>query len=152
MSTSTGHRAAIGTVDRHLLRHYAEMVAVMFLGMAVLGAPAGWALHALDSSWAELRADAPASMLLLMAFTMTAPMVGWMRWRGHSRRAVAEMAISMIVPTQAVIALYAAGAVDGTGTLLILEHALMLAAMLAVMLLRPEEYSGARHRNEPVPA
>lgn len=60
--------------------------------------------------------------------------------------------MSMIVPTLAVIALYGAGAAEGTGTLLILEHALMLAGMFAVMLLRPDEYSGIHHHNEPVPA
>ena len=87
------------TVNRHFLRHYAEMVVVMFLGMAVLGLPVGFALGAVDSSWADLRDDAPAAMLGLMAFTMTAPMAGWMHRMGHGARANAEMAASMIVPT-----------------------------------------------------
>ena len=140
------------TINRHFIRHYAEMVVVMFLGMAVLGPPAGLALDGLDSSWSELRTDAPALMLLLMAFTMTAPMVAWMRWRGHSPRANAEMAMSMIVPTLAAVALLGAGALRDTGALLLIEHALMLAGMLAVMLRRPDEYSGHHHHNEPVPA
>jgi hypothetical protein len=72
-------------VNRHFLRHYGEMVVVMFLGMAVLGIPAGFALSALDSSWADLRVDAPAAMLGLMAFTMTAPMAAWMARMGHRR-------------------------------------------------------------------
>jgi hypothetical protein len=143
------------TVNRHFVRHYAEMVVVMFLGMAVLGVPAGFALGAVDSSWADLRADAPAAMLGLMAFTMTAPMAGWMARMGHSVRANVEMAASMIVPTIAVIGLLGIGAVTETGTLLILEHVLMLAAMFGVMYLRPEEYSGHHHpthRHQPAAA
>lgn len=140
------------TINRHFLRRYAEMVLVMFLGMAVLGVPAGQALGALDSSWSQLRADAPALMLLLMAFTMTAPMVAWMQVRGHSSRANAEMAMSMIVPTLAVIALLGAGAVTDSGALLLLEHVLMLAGMFGVMLLRPDEYSHLHHNHAPVPA
>ena len=141
------------TVNRHFLRHYAEMVVVMFLGMAVLGLAAGLALGAFDSSWADLRDDAPAAMLGLMAFTMTAPMSAWMARMGHSVRANLEMAASMIVPTIAVIGLLAIGAVSDVGTLLVLEHVLMLAGMFAVMLLRPEEYSGHHHHNhEPAPA
>ena len=140
------------TVNRHFLRHYAEMVIVMFLGMALLGAPAGQALRAVDSSWSELHADAPALMLLLMAFTMTAPMVAWMQVKGHSRRANAEMALSMIVPTLAVIALLGAGVITDSGTLLLLEHVLMLAGMFGVMLLRPDEYSHLHHDHQPVAA
>ena len=148
MQTHTKHR----TVNRHFIRHYAEMVAVMFLGMAVLAPPAGLALGAMDSSWADLRADAPALMLLLMAFTMTAPMVAWMRWRGHGWGANAEMAMSMIVPTLAVIALLGAGALTDVGTLLLAEHVLMLAGMFGVMLLRPAEYSASHHAHEPATA
>ena len=143
------------TVNRRFLRHYAEMVLVMFLGMAVLGIPAGFALGAVDSSWHDLQRNAPALMLGLMAFTMTAPMTAWMDRMGHSARANLEMAASMIVPTIAVIGLLGIGAVTDTGTLLILEHVLMFIGMFAVMLLRPEEYSGHHHqtrRPEPVTA
>lgn len=133
------------TINRHFVRHYAEMVLVMFAGMAALGLPAGFALGALDSSWAELRDDAPALTLLLMAFTMTAPMVAWMRYRGHSARANLEMAASMIVPTLAAIGLLGAGVVTDVGSLLLGEHVLMLASMFAVRLLRPQEYTGHHH-------
>jgi hypothetical protein len=128
-------------VNRHFIRHYIEMVVVMFVGMGVLAAPAGLALGAFDSSWGDLRTDAPALMLGLMAFTMIAPMVAWMAFRGHSVRANAEMAASMIVPTFALIALLAAGVMTGVGALLVAEHVLMLGGMFAVMLLRPDEYS-----------
>src|SRR4051794_17915246 len=71
---------------KHFIRHYAEMVVAMFLGMAVLGVPAGWAMGALGTSWHELHTEAPALMFLGMATTMTIPMVGWMMYRGHGWR------------------------------------------------------------------
>jgi hypothetical protein len=131
----------ISSSTRHFLRHYVEMVVAMFLGMVVLGVPAGWALGALGSSWSELNTDAPALMLLGMAATMTAPMVGWMRYRGHGWRANTEMSASMLVPTLAAIALLEASVVDDIGALLVVEHIAMLLGMLGVMLLRPAEYT-----------
>ena len=131
----------ISPSTRHFVRHYVEMVVAMFLGMAVLGVPAGWALGAVGSSWSELNTDAPALMLLGMAATMTAPMVGWMRYRGHGWRANTEMSASMLVPTFAAIALLEASVVDDIGVLLVVEHIAMLLGMLGVMLLRPAEYT-----------
>jgi hypothetical protein len=138
----------------HFIRHYVEMVVAMFLGMAVLGVPAGWALRAIGSSWSELNTDAPSLMLLGMAATMTVPMVGWMRYRGHDWRANAEMSASMVLPTFAAIAVLGAGLVEAVGTLLIIEHIAMLLAMLAAMLLRPAEYTRhhARHHTALQPA
>jgi hypothetical protein len=133
------------TLNRHFARHYAEMVLVMFLGMAVLGPPAGLALGLLDSSWSELRQDAPAAMLLLMAATMTVPMAAWMRRRGHGWRPTNEMSASMIVPTLAVIGLDGAGLMNDIGTMLLVEHVAMLLGMFAVMALRPAEYSAHHH-------
>jgi hypothetical protein len=72
-------------------------------------------------------------------------MVAWMSWRGHSPRQNAEMALSMIVPTLAVIALSAAALVENVDSLLVLEHVAMLAGMFAVMATRAEEYSGHHH-------
>ena len=132
------------TLNRHFLRHYAEMVAAMFLGMIVLGVPAGWALEAAGSSWSDLGDDAPAAMLLLMATTMTVPMVAWMFRMGHGWRPAAEMSASMFVPTFAVIGLLGADLVEDLGALLVVEHVAMLLGMFAVMVARPEEYSG-RH-------
>jgi hypothetical protein len=133
---------------RHFARHYAEMVIAMFLGMGVLGVPAGWALGAMGSSWSALNDDAPALMLLGMAFTMTVPMVGWMTYRGHGLRANAEMTASMFLPTFAVIGLLGAGLVTEIGALLVIEHVAMLASMLVAMLLRRDEY-GAHAQTQP---
>jgi hypothetical protein len=131
---------------RHFVRHYLEMLVAMFLGMAVLGMPALIALGAAGVSSAELRADAPALMLLGMGITMTVPMVGWMRYRGHGWRVSNEMAASMLVPTGGVIALLGTGLVDDIGTLLMIEHVVMLPSMLVAMLLRRDEYSHGDHR------
>ena len=130
---------------KRFARHYFEMVAAMFLGMAVLGLPAGWVMGAAGTSWSELHTDAPALMLLAMAVTMTVPMVGWMAYRGHGRRANLEMSASMFLPTFAVIGLLWGGVVEDLGVLLSIEHVAMLLSMLAAMLLRPAEYTRHAH-------
>jgi len=140
----------VSASTKHFARHYLEMVIAMFLGMAVLGLPAGWLLGAVGSSWSDLHAHAPALMLLLMAVTMTVPMVGWMAYRGHGARANAEMSASMFVPTFAVIGLLGVELVTDIGTLLVIEHVAMLAGMLVAMLLRASEYTGHHaHRAAP---
>src|SRR4051812_47123593 len=134
------------------IRHYIEMVVVMFAGMIVLGVPGEAALHAMGSGTSELQADAPSIVFLGMATTMTLPMVAWMRYRGHTWRPTLEMAASMVIPTLAAIALLAAG-VLGFGALMGLEHVAMLLGMLVAMLLRVDEYTGhAHHAHEPVAA
>ena len=127
---------------RNFARHYVEMVVVMLGGMVVLGAPAGWLMGAFGTSWSQL---SPAMMVLVMAVTMTAPMVAWMRFRGHAWRPTAEMAASMLLPAFAAMAL-AWTVVTAVGTLMVVEHAAMLAAMLVAMLVRRDEYMGAHHR------
>ena len=126
------------------IRHYIEMVVVMFAGMLVLGLPGEAALHAIGSGTSELRETAPATVFLGMAFTMTAPMVAWMRFRGHTWQPTLEMAASMILPTLVAIALLGAG-VASFGALMGLEHVAMLLGMLAAMLLRVDEYTSHAH-------
>lgn len=121
---------------RRFARHYAEMVIAMFAGMFVLGAVAS-AFIDLDA----LRDDSPTLMLLGMAFTMTAPMVAWMRYRGHGWAPCADMTAAMFLPTFLAIALGAAGM--GLGGQMAVEHSLMFPAMLVAMLLRRDEYTMA---------
>jgi hypothetical protein len=128
---------------KHFLRHYGEMVLAMFLGMAVLGLPADWAMRSVG-------ADSDAFMFLEMATTMTVPMVGWMIYRGHGWRANAEMSASMFVPTFAVIGVLTSGILTDLGVLMGVEHVVMLLAMAGVMLLRPQEY--IHHHTQPVAA
>ena len=140
---------------KHLIRHYVEMVIAMFVGMAVLGFPAGWALGAMGVDWHALTDDEPALMFLGMATTMTVPMVGWMLYRGHGWRANTEMSASMFVPTFAVIGLLWTDVLTHIGVLMTIEHVAMLAAMAGAMLLRPAEYAhhdARRARVEPAGA
>jgi hypothetical protein len=146
MST-TAHTATATTNRsvRQFVRHYIEMVIAMFAGMIVLGLPAEAGLRLVGTSTDELKTTAPEIILLGMAIIMTVPMVAWMRHRGHTWRPCHEMAASMIVPTVAVIGLMWAGVMTDFGTLMLVEHVVMLPAMLAVMLLRIDEYAGCHH-------
>src|SRR5207342_2825345 len=103
---------------RRFARHYVEMVVVMFAGMVVLGAPAGWLMGAMGTSWSRL---SPALMVFAMAVTMTLPMVAWMRFRGHAWRPTNEMAASMFIPAFVAMALVWTGVATGTGTLMVFE-------------------------------
>jgi hypothetical protein len=134
--TSRGGRSTY-----RFLRHYAETVAVMFAGMFVLYAPTGVLLGALGTSWTRL---SPAMNVFTMALTMTVPMVAWMCYRGHAWRPNIEMAASMLLPTVVVMGMPAAG-VGTSASLMVPEHAGMLACMLVAMLLRRDEYSCAAH-------
>jgi hypothetical protein len=136
----TTARTLIDRPATRFARHYAEMLVAMLVGMMALGMPADMALSGLG---VELADEAPAALLLGMGITMTVPMVAWMRYRGHGWPASNEMAASMMIPTVGVIALLAAELVEDTGTLLVIEHLVMLPAMLAVMLLRWDEYTHA---------
>jgi hypothetical protein len=145
MEIETDQGDPMTTSTRHFVPHYVEMLVAMFLGMAVLGTPALLALGAAGVSSAEFRADAPALLLLGMGITMTVPMVAWMRYRGHGWAASNEMAASMLIPTAGVIGLLGAGLVQDVGTLLMVEHVVMLPSMLVAMLLRRDEYAQAAH-------
>jgi hypothetical protein len=129
------------------IRHYVEMVVVMF----VLGVPGEAALHAIGSGTSELRETAPATVFLGMGFTMTVPMVAWMRYRGHSWQPTLEMAASMVIPTLIAIALLGAG-LASFAALMGLEHVAMLLGMLLAMLLRLDEYTGHHHGHEAIAA
>jgi len=134
---------------RRFARHYVEMVAAMFLGMAVLWLPSRLALGAAGLGPSELHRDAPALMLLWMAVIMTVPMVAWMRHRGHGRMPCLEMAASMFLPTFGAIGLLAAGLVDDVMVLMSVEHVVMLPSMLVAMVLRRDEYTGHAHHGGP---
>jgi hypothetical protein len=83
-------------------------------------------------------------MLLGMAFTMTVPMVAWMRYRGHGWAPAADMTAAMFLPSFAAVGLLWAGLETDTDALLTIQHVAMGPAMLVAMLLRRHEYTG-RH-------
>ena len=129
--------------SRHFARHYAEMLVAMFLGMGVLIMPLGAALSLVGMSLH----DTDALMISGMALTMTAPMVAWMRYRGHAWPACTGMTAAMVIPTLGVLALLWSGLVEDVGPLLVIEHVVMLPSMLVAMLLRRDEYSGGVHHH-----
>jgi flagellar biosynthetic protein FliP len=130
----------------HFIRHYVEMLIAMFVGMFVLGGAFAVLLGAVGIDVGSWRTEAIELFLLGMAFTMSVPMVAWMRYRGHGWAPAWEMTASMFVPSFAAIALLWAGMVEDAHSLLMIQHIAMLPAMLAAMLLRPAEYTGhARH-------
>lgn len=116
----------------------------MFLGMIVLGVPAGWLFSAFGTSWSQL---STAWMLFAMAVTMSLPMAAWMRYRGHAWQPTIEMVAAMLLPTGAIMILAWGDVVAGMGAAMVIEHVAMLAAMLAAMLLRLDEYAGAQHNH-----
>jgi hypothetical protein len=126
----------------HFIRHYVEMLIAMVVGMFVLGGAFAVLLGAVGIDVGSWRTEAPELLLLGMAFTMSVPMVAWMRHRGHGWAPAWEMTASMFVPSFAAIALLWAGAVEDSHALLMIQHVAMLPAMLVAMLLRPAEYTG----------
>jgi hypothetical protein len=124
------------------VRHYIEMVVAMFLGMFALGLPLGALLGVVGVDVSAWQSDARELLLLGMAFTMSVPMAAWMRHRGHGWAPVWEMTGSMFVPSFAAIGLLWAGVVVDTDALLYIQHIGMFPSMLAVMLLRLDEYNG----------
>jgi hypothetical protein len=123
-------------MNKTFIRHYVEMLIAMFVGMGVLaGVPAA----------AGFEVDAPELALLWMAFTMSVPMVAWMRYRGHGWAPSWEMTASMFIPSFAAIALLWMGVAEERETLMAIQHVAMFPAMLVAMLLRRDEYSGHRH-------
>lgn len=125
---------------RRFLRHFAEMLVAMLLGMAVLGGAFSGILSLAGTSYSDTQRDVPALVSLVMAVNMTAPMAAWTRHRGHAWARVAEMSGAMFLPALALIALLPAGVVDGR-SLIDIQHGVMVPAMLAVMLLRRSYYS-----------
>ena len=121
------------------LRHYGEMCAPMCVGFAVGDVVYFWAAGRLGYSapFSEL----PELSVAVVTFTMTAPMVAWMLFRGMPRRETAEMAAVMPLLAIALLVLGWLGAVP-MGDLALLEHGLMMPAMLVPMFLRLDLYTG----------
>jgi hypothetical protein len=121
---------------RPFLGHVGEMFVAMMIGMPLFGMP----LRALQGALlGPSSIGIPELRALGMAVSMTISMVAWMRYRGHSWRASAEMGAAMIVPSVAMFPLLWTDIISG-GMLVGLAHGLMLPSMIAVMLYRRSEY------------
>ena len=133
----------------HFLRHYLEMCAPMCIGFAVGDLLYFWAAE--QQGYSDPFRQLPELSVLIVTFTMTAPMTAWMLFRGMPTRATAEMAASM--PILAIV-LLALGwlAIVPTGDLALLEHGLMMPVMLIPMFLRLDLYTGrAGHTGRDAP-
>ena len=129
------HDEAVGRIDvGALARHYLEMVLAMAAGMMVYATAFGRGM-----AFTGYRDEA------IMAAFMTAPMVAWMRYRGHTWRQAAEMTAAMLVPfAVAVVALVGRAGVSDQAVGMA-SHGAMLLGMLALMVFRRAEYAHAGH-------
>jgi hypothetical protein len=126
----------------HFFLHYFEMCAPMCIGF-VIGdilyfAIAGW------FGYSDPFSELPVLSVVVVTFTMTAPMTAWMLFRGMPRRATAEMSATMPALAVALLVLGWLGFVE-MGSLALLEHALMMPVMLVPMLFRLDLYAGHGH-------
>jgi hypothetical protein len=119
-------------------RHVFEMFVAMQLGMMVGPLLLAVALGT-DVSAAKEQHD--IVFALVMGLGMTAPMVAWMLYRGHSWRSAAEMAGVMLAPAVPLVALKAAHVVTGpvSGPYMCVS----MLAMIALIVYRRGEYRTA---------
>lgn len=142
MDTALAPRfSLLGQVGRFLL-HYLEMCIPMCIGFAVgdliYFSVAGF------FGYSEPFTELPVLSVLVVTFTMTAPMTAWMLYRGMPRRAVWEMSATMPIVAGMLLMLGWFGAVP-MDDLALLIHGLMMPVMLVPMLLRPGLYAGHMH-------
>jgi hypothetical protein len=135
------HGAAIGSLKRfeHFALHFAEMCAPMCIGFAVGDLLYFW-LASL-AGYSEPFSELPYLSVVVVTVSMTAPMTAWMLYRGTPHREVAEMSAAMPIVAIVLVGLSLLGALPKDG-LALLEHGLMMPAMLIPMLLRLDIYSG----------
>jgi hypothetical protein len=150
--TTLARKVGRGRQIGHFVRHYFEMCLPMCIGFAVGDLVYFWAAGRFGYS--HPFRQLPELSVLVVTFTMTAPMTAWMLYRGMPRRATAEMSAAMPILALALLALGWLAIVP-KGNLTLLEHGLMMPAMLIPMLLRLDVYTGRtahamlRHIREP---
>ncbi len=116
--------------------HAVQMAVAMVIGMGVYVMAVGLAVGDVEGA----RLGQPELYALGMATAMCIPMVAWMRVRGHTRRACAEMTVAMALPYAALIVAHRLGGLSA-GAICPLGCATMVPAMLAAMLYRLDEYA-----------
>lgn len=131
----------LGRLGRFVL-HYFEMCLPMCIGFAV-----GDALYfavARSFGYSDPFSELPVLSVVVVTVSMTIPMTAWMLYRGMDRRAIWEMSAVMPIMAAALLVLGALGAV-ATEDLALMEHGLMMPAMLVPMLYRVDLYSRPMH-------
>jgi hypothetical protein len=141
METTFARDARLGQIGRFVL-HYFEMCIPMCIGFAVGDLLYLWAagLFGYTQPFTEL----PVLSVAVVTFAMTAPMTAWMLYRGMPRRAVWEMSVVMPIVALVLLVLGAVGLV-ALDQVALLEHGVMMPAMLVPMVLRPGLYGGHLH-------
>ena len=111
------------------------------LGAMMIGMIAGAAifLSIVRVTWDEALLEYPVQALLVMAVSMTVPMVAWMRFRHHGWRSSGEMGAAMALPVIPFICLVVFDVTKGAVCSLYCLATIL--AMLGVMLYRRDEYS-----------
>jgi hypothetical protein len=119
----------------HFTRHLLEMVVAMMAGMMVLGVAVG--ILGEPSGEVNLLVEYG-----LMGVFMSAPMVAWMRYWGHSWTDGLEMTGAMVAPMFALVIPVEFGVVGLTGhSLMMLSHVTMIGGMVLLMLYRLDRYA-----------
>ncbi|WP_205751856.1 hypothetical protein [Cryptosporangium phraense] len=113
------------------LRHFAEMLVAMYVGMLVLGP-----LWPIPTD----RADVAS---FVMATDMSLAMAVWMWHRSHDRLAIGEMTAAMYAPFAVLLLPWYAG-LWSSGIVLVGGHVLGILAMAAVVLRHPTGSAGPR--------
>jgi hypothetical protein len=130
----------------HFLWHLGEMCLAMCIGLAVLDAMFYGIARVVGYS--DPLVQFPELSTLVVAFNMTAPMVVWMRFRGHEWRPIWEMSAAMFIEAFVLIAAFWLGLIGAGKDLFGWQHTLMMPAMLVPMLLRLDLYTGRGGRAE----
>ena len=121
---------------RNFALHLGEMFLAMIVGMAALDVVFEGILALAGTSYAVLIDDAPTTVALILMFNMTAPMLLWMRIRGHAASEVSAMGAAMVVVGALTVFLLWLSAIDAEAICGV-ECGLMIPAMVAAMLLHP---------------
>ncbi|MGH3083223.1 MAG: hypothetical protein ACRDNP_04050 [Gaiellaceae bacterium] len=140
----TGQPTRRGRFGRFTL-HFFEMCAPMCVGFAIGDLVYFW--NAGKFGYSHPFKDLPELSVLVVTFTMTAPMVAWMVYRGMPRRPVAEMAAVMPVLGAALLVVGWLSLLP-MGDLALWEHGLMMPAMLVPMFLRLDLYTSRRSHHQ----
>jgi hypothetical protein len=132
---SVSRRSRVG----HFVLHYFEMCLPMCLGFVVGDLVYFWVAGLFGYS--EPFSELPVLSVLVVTFSMTAPMTAWMLFRAMPRRAIGEMSATMPVLAGVLLGFGWLGLVP-MGDLALLEHGLMMPVMLVPMLFRLDLYAG----------
>jgi hypothetical protein len=118
------------------------MAVVMTIGMvaAVTVFMYGLNIFVERIAWEEVLTNYPAHALVAVAIGMSAPMIPWMRWRGHARKDAYEMAVLMGALAIPFICLALLDVVDGAqcGLYCIAGYV----GMLGLMVIRRHRFMG----------